>query len=70
MFGALTLALIVNLVIPVIGFFVSYWILNDLGSKIEIDIVIVITIHMIFSNKTIYRCVYTNPYVIFIKIHI
>ena len=40
MFGALILALIINLVIPAIGYFVSNWILNDIGSKIEIDPVI------------------------------
>ena len=44
MLGALILTLIINLVIPGIGFFVSYWILNDIGSKIQYDPVIVCNI--------------------------
>ena len=44
MIGALILTLIINLVIPGIGFFVSYWIQNDIGSKIQYDPVIVCNI--------------------------
>jgi len=51
MIGALIFALIVNLVIPGIGFFVSYWILNDIGSKIQYDPVIVCNI-LAVKNST------------------
>ena len=37
MFGTLLFALIINLIIPAIGYFVSNWILNDIGSKIEVE---------------------------------
>ena len=37
MFVSLLFALVINLVNPGIGFFVSNWILNDIGSKLQVE---------------------------------